>query len=140
MGIVPGSVGLFVVDVDEGGSAAVQAVVGLLGAVRSKRAHGRHLYYPAPQREVRNRKWRMGPGGGEVRGTRGYVILWDNAAEAVAGAIKRAPETPAVDPDELPGLGESRCVPLDQVPRGSSEYGTQPARLGGGGAGRPQGS
>ena len=31
-GIVPGSVGLFVVDVDEGGAVAVEAVAKLLGA------------------------------------------------------------------------------------------------------------
>ena len=31
VGIVPGSVGLFVVDVDEGGVAAVKAIVNLLG-------------------------------------------------------------------------------------------------------------
>ena len=123
LGIVPGSVGLFVVDIDEGGAAAVEAVSKLLGeplaSVATKRAGGRHLYYPAPDGEVRNRKWETPEGSGDIRGTRGYVILWDMADLAVAAAMVRARNAPPSDPMKLPGPRGLRGLPLDQVPTGA---------------------
>ena len=86
VGIVPGSIGMFAVDVDRGDPGAVVAVLGEpLARVASRRKGGAHLYYRAEPGEVGNREWTAGEAGGEIRGTNGAAVLWD--APAVAAAV-----------------------------------------------------
>ena len=60
IGVVPASLGCFVVDVDEGGKAGVETVCTALGdpvtVIATRRPGGFHAWYRAPEREVGNRK------------------------------------------------------------------------------------
>ncbi|MCY4087674.1 MAG: phage/plasmid primase, P4 family [Actinomycetia bacterium] len=85
IGVIPGSLGCVVVDVDEGGAAAVEALRVLLGdpiATIGTRSGGFHLWYRAPAGEHGNRKWVLDapPCGGDIRGSNGFVVLWDPVA------------------------------------------------------------
>ena len=88
LGLWPESIELVVVDVD-GTPAQVMdrfeyvcSTIGVpLGSVRS-RSGGWHIYYrrgDVPKEATADRAWRMPNGevGGDVRGSNGYVILWD---------------------------------------------------------------
>ena len=85
----PASLGLAVVDVDEGGETAcaeIENIVGpALGRVTTRR--GFHLLYAAPEDPVRNRRWNTASGSGELRGNTGYVVLWD--IEGTAQAVSK---------------------------------------------------
>ena len=78
VGVVPSSLGAVVVDVDDDAPAPPVGQCVLQTATR--RAGGRHFWYRAPDGEVRNRKWLHG----DVRGSRGFVVLWDPGAVAAA--------------------------------------------------------
>ena len=141
MGLVPASVGLVVVDVDSDkerpGDRAndlikrnvtrYNAVIKILGpalVMVPSKGGGYHLYYKGTGQEG-NRKWPYG----DIRGAKGYVIMYDPAAtlEAVNRAshddveavdvsqlsrIQRATKkktktkTPRQTPDVLQGMGE----------------------------------
>ena len=82
VGVIPGSLGCVVVDVDRGGQGGVDAVVRACGApltIAGTRGGGSHLWYRAPVGEVGNRKWALGTPsyGGDIRGSNGFVVLWD---------------------------------------------------------------
>ena len=83
VGLVPASLGCVVVDVDEGGSAGVEALRGVLGepvVTVGTRGGGFHLWYPAPAGEIGNRKWGLPGAAGDIRGSRGFVVCWDPSA------------------------------------------------------------
>ena len=102
IGLIPGSLGLLVVDVDvdktgtpearraqckTGGEAAL-AALGEPLAKHWTRSWGAHLWYRAPEGEVRNQKWDRG----DIRGSRGFVVLWDPAAAVRALHAKHTAE------------------------------------------------
>ena len=86
VGVIPASLNCFVVDIDEGGDAGVEALRGVLGepitVTETRRNGGFHAWYRAPVGEVRNRRWQLGAGAGEIRGSNGFVVLWDPAEVA----------------------------------------------------------
>ena len=104
VGVVPASLGCIVVDVDEGGAAAADAVISQLGLplakVPTQRAGGFHIWYRSRDaHEIGNRAWRHG----DIRGAKGQAILW--APDLVAeGLARKAPvaDLMAIDLDRLP--------------------------------------
>ena len=95
VGVIPSSLGSVVIDVDEGGEAALAAVIEKLGPpitwTASQRPDGFHIWYRSAT-AARNRQWALGGGGGGrpvetgyVRGGHGFVILWD--AEKIADGL-----------------------------------------------------
>ena len=114
VGVVPASLGCVVIDVDEGGEQACADVVATLGRpltqVATRRAGGAHLWYRSRDAAgIGNRGWAHG----DVRGAKGYAILWDAAAVA-EGLAGKAPvaDLLAAELDQLPpkssggGVGE----------------------------------
>ena len=92
IGLKPQSCGLVVVDVDRGDSETVIAEVGAPLARVASRTPGRaHLYYKAPPEPVGNWGWSIGDAGGELRGAKGAVVLWDPPAVAAVHANGAAP-------------------------------------------------
>ena len=87
--VIPWSLGCVVIDVDDGGTAAVEAVKQVLGTpvaiTTTQREGGFHLWYRTDTAEG-NRKWALSAGGGDIRGAKGYAILWDIAGLA-AGLV-----------------------------------------------------
>ena len=79
LGVIPASLGLAVVDIDEGDPEVVIAELGAPLATVRTGGGGTHLFYRAPGGEVGNRKWALDGAGGDVRGTKGYVLIWDGA-------------------------------------------------------------
>ena len=69
IGVVPASLGLVAIDIDEGVPEVVVKQVGdpPLATVRTGRG-GTHLLYRAPEGEVRNRKWAFSAASGDIRG------------------------------------------------------------------------
>ena len=104
VGVIPASLGCVVVDVDQGGDAAADAVIAQLGLplakVPSRRDGGWHIWYRSCEAdEIGNRAWE----GGDIRGARGQAILWH--PEIVAkGLACKAPvaDLMAADLDRLP--------------------------------------
>lgn len=84
VGLIPGSVGLVAVDVDTDAAGSdlnatmhmrrgvVERLMGEPLATVPTRRQGGHMLYRAPDGEVGNLKWTYG----DVRGTRGYCIVW----------------------------------------------------------------
>ena len=87
VGVIPSSVGCVVVDVDVGAAAGCEAVKKILGppvaSTRTKRIGGHHLWFRSTGAE-NNRKWSLAAGRGDVRGGRGYAVLW-HPAQVAAG-------------------------------------------------------
>ena len=105
IGVVPASVGCFVVDVDEGSKAGVETVRTALGdpvaVIATRRPGGFHAWYRAPEGEVGNQKWSLDGAAGDIRGSAGYAILWD--ARAVAdGLAQHFDDAQLADPGRLP--------------------------------------
>ncbi len=105
VGVVPASLGCIVVDVDQGGEAAVDGVIRALGQplarVPTRREGGEHLWYQCRDaEEVGNRAWRHG----DIRGGRGYVILWDaeSVAEGLADTSRPLADLNLADLAQLP--------------------------------------
>ena len=104
VGVVPASLGCVVVDVDEGGEAAANAVISKLGQplakVPTQREGGWHIWYKCRKaEEIGNRTWQYG----DIRGAKGQAILWH--PEIVAkGLACKAPvaDLMAVDLAGLP--------------------------------------
>ena len=90
VGIIPASVGCVVLDVDEGGKDTVSELPTITHAlpfavVPSQKPGRFHAWFKSPPGEVPNGKWRTERGRGDVRGSAGYVILWDR--DEVADAL-----------------------------------------------------
>lgn len=79
VGVIPSSLGCSVVDVDVGGLAAVAAVKKTLGAPlawhKSQQEGGFHLWFRDASGSG-NRKWELDAGGGDVRGGKGFAVMW----------------------------------------------------------------
>ena len=104
VGVIPWSLGCVVIDVDTGGTEAVEAVKKVLGApvtwTRTKRDGGFHLWYRDASGSG-NRKWKLPAGRGDVRGSRGYAVLW-NPEQVAAGLVAHFDSAPPVDLSVLP--------------------------------------
>ena len=132
VGVVPASLGCVVVDVDEGGDEARQAVISQLGRpvaeVPTRRDGGWHLWFKCRDaKEIGNRAWQ----GGDIRGAKGQAILWapELVAEGLACAEPVA-DLMAVDLDQLPSKRDGGAV---------GERNMIQADLGGGGKGGKSG-
>ena len=86
IGLIPASLRCFVVDINEGGENGVAAVRGVLGepvvVIATQRPGGFHVWYRAAAGEIGNRKWELDGPVGYIRGSNGFVILWDPATLA----------------------------------------------------------
>ena len=99
VGAIPGSLWCCVVDVDDRrstGLAALHAVLGAPNAVmNTRRTGGRHAWYRALVNTVGNRQWQLSGAAGNIRGTNGFVVLWDAprlaAGQPGIGGSLRAP-------------------------------------------------
>ena len=105
VGVVPASLGCFVVDIDQGGENGLEAVRGVLGepvaVIATQRPGGFHAWYRADAGKIGNRKWGLGDAGGDIRGSRGFVILWD-AVTLADGLAQHFDDAQAADPGRLP--------------------------------------
>lgn len=83
VGIIPSSIDAVVVDVDEGGDDGVlETILRMqpskpITTSKTRRAGGWHLWYRAPSLGTGNRKWRLNGASGDIRGSAGFVVLWD---------------------------------------------------------------
>ena len=122
VGVVPASLQCFVVDIDQGGENGIEAVRGILGkpvaVIATQRPGGFHAWYRAAAGEIGNRKWGLGDAGGDIRGSRGFVILWDPATLA-DGLAQHFDDAQPADPGRLPR-------PTTQGRRGSEAVRTAP--------------
>ena len=94
LGVVASSLGCVVVDIDKGHPSTVINVLGSpLCIVETPRGH--HLWYRAPSGEIGNRTWAVNGAHGDIRGSKGSIILWDVAA--VAAGLSRVDDAVPVD-------------------------------------------
>ena len=105
VGVIPASLQCFVVDIDQGGESGVEAVRSILGkpvaVIATQRPGGFHAWYRAAAGDIGNRKWGLGDAGGDIRGSRGFVVLWD--AATLADALgQHFDDAQLVDPGRLP--------------------------------------
>ena len=105
IGLVPASVGCVVIDIDEGGEGAVTAVKKKLGAspvlwTKTQREGGFHMWF-RDECEQGNRKWHLPAGSGDIRGGRGYAIVW-NPVSVAAGLEANFGSAALVDVSKLP--------------------------------------
>ena len=109
-GFYPGSLKLVCVDVDRGGSEAVEAVCRILCAdpvaiVPTHREGGYHVYFRwAGDDEVGNWSWSLPEGGGDLRCHRGWVVLWGNAADELVKGLERADQCRPVNDESLQSI------------------------------------
>ena len=105
VGVIPASLGCFVLDVDEGGTSGVEALQEALGApitvIATRREDGYHVWHRAPDGTVGNQKWQLNGAAGDIRGSAGFVVLWD--APKLTDALARYFEDAApADPNKVP--------------------------------------
>ena len=103
LGIIPGSVGLAVIDVDvhDGGELQprIDSVIKALGhplSQYSTPSGGVHMVYRKPNRKVADTVWKHG----EVRADSGFIVMHDEAK--ILEAVRRVPKAKAVDVSKLP--------------------------------------
>ena len=84
VGLIPGSLDHAVIDIDEGEPAAAIAALGEPAFRNRTPSGGTHLWYPVARGRspVRNGKWKLDGAAGDIRGDKGFVVLW--AAGTVA--------------------------------------------------------
>ena len=118
IGVVPGSLGAVVVDLDPEGAADTTPPLGAPVLQHATRRKGTHFWYRAPDGEVRNRKWARTAGGqhvGDVRGSRGFVILWDAGAVAAAVVGDDFAMADTVDVSTLPWPKKGKGGDVEQM-------------------------
>ena len=99
LGVVASSLGCVVVDIDNGHPSTVINVLGSpLCIVETPRGH--HLWYRAPSGEIGNRTWAVNGAHGDIRGSKGSIILWDVAA--VAAGLSRVDDAVPADLSKIP--------------------------------------
>ena len=107
-GMVPGSIGAVVIDLDpnpEGDGDTTPPLGQPVLQHVTRRAGGVHYWYKAPAGEVGNRQWARTVDGklaGEIRGSNGFVVLWDCGAVAAAVVGDDFSMANEVDVDILP--------------------------------------
>ena len=86
VGLIPFSIETSALDVDQGEPLQLSLFHQPLVAVRSRRPGGQHLYY-RDDTPRSNQKWTAFGCSGEVRGARGYLILYRDADVRLAHAL-----------------------------------------------------
>ena len=118
LGIIPQSIGTSALDVDSGNWRNLPRFWVDYG---TRRNGGRHLYY-CDDVERGNRNWKAAGCSGEIRGARGYLILWGNGPERIAAAITGPRQLslfpfPAVLLEATPPKAEpGRVIPFPERP------------------------
>ena len=84
IGLIPYSIGATALDLDHGDPADLPTP---WTQYRTQRRGGAHLYYGDDEARG-NQKWQAGDCSGEVRGSKGYLILHRNGADRVARALQ----------------------------------------------------
>lgn len=86
LGIIPGSLGLFVIDVDKGNPAHLEVLFdeAELDYRKVKTPNGWHIYCYAPEQAdfKGNAKWEFAGCKGDIRYDAGYVVVYDEFAAA----------------------------------------------------------
>ena len=135
LGIVPQSIGTSGLDVDFGDW---NKMPGAWADYGTRRKGGRHLYY-CDDVERGNRNWKAAGCSGEIRGARGYLILWGNGPERIAAAITGPRQLslfpfPADLLEAIPGrvisfperpVNPYRSIDLERVPGGPGVRGAR---------------
>ena len=98
IGVVPGSLGLLVVDIDKNVDSAREIIVQSRAPLsEADTRKGKHLFYPKTKSRTGNGEWEHG----DIRQDHGYVVMWDPGA--IVEAIRKLPGEP-FNLDLLPGL------------------------------------
>ena len=83
------------------GLEALQEALGApLTVIATRREGGYHVWYRAPDGAVGNRRWRLNGAAGDIRGSKGYVILW-NPARVVDALARYFDDADPADPATL---------------------------------------
>ena len=122
VGLIPFSIETSALDVDQGEPLQLSLFHQPLVAVRSRRPGGQHLYY-RDDTPRSNQKWTAFGCSGEVRGARGYLILYRDADVRLAHALAYNEDDcpfPAglleyVEPVEVGDLGAVALDDLDSA-------------------------
>ena len=104
LGIVPWSVHTTALDKDEGDASQLIAERPPLAELLSQRPDGMHLYYLDSEGRV-NGKWKAHGCSGEVRGARGYVVLWDDPWKLVSALENPPPGAVSYPADLFEAIG-----------------------------------
>ena len=118
VGVVPASLTAVVVDLDPEGADDTTPPLGAPVVQHATRRKGTHFWYRAPDGEVRNRKWARTAGGqhvGDVRGSRGFAILWNPGAVAAAVIGNDFTMADPVDPTTLPWPKKGKGTDVEQM-------------------------
>ena len=122
IGVVPASVGLFVVDIDKNVDSAREIIVQSRAPLsEADTRKGKHLFYPKTKSRTGNGEWEHG----DIRQDSGYVIMWDPGA--IVEAIRKLPGEP-FNLDLLPGL-KSRSSRTATAEPGEEDKGGRNNRL-----------
>ena len=100
LGIVPYSIKTTALDVDEGDPKVLLNEYPALASIASRRLGGLHLYY-GDDKPRGNKNFSLHGCSGQVRGAKGYLILWDNAADILADALSSPARTSSPFPATL---------------------------------------
>ena len=113
LGIIPGSLGLFVIDVDEGNPAHIEVLFASAEKpyIKTKTPNGWHLYCFAPDGDdfKGNAKWEFAGCKGDIRYDAGYVVVYDEFCAAAE----------LVDSHRNP-ISASILIPLFGIGKGST--------------------
>ena len=71
------------------------------GDEHPSRGRQSHAWYRAPADTVGNRRWQLSGAAGDIRGTNGYVVLWD-APQLADGLARGFDAAQPADPTQLP--------------------------------------
>lgn len=94
LGLVPGSIGLAAIDVDEGDGWALARKYGL-PFVHASATQGRsHIWCRHPGGMLANRKWRYDGCSGDLRCDNGYVVAYD--LDVVVNALRAGVSNPVL--------------------------------------------
>ena len=106
LGLEPSSLGLVVIDVDKGDKAdacyQLENKLGVPLLTTTTYSDGRHLYYYyTSERLVSNKRWEWSGFSGDLRGTRGYVVLYDMVGLATALAKQEREDAVGLTPEKM---------------------------------------
>jgi len=102
VGIVPASIGVSALDVDAGDFRAIARRFRPFVRMRSRRRDGRHLYY-GDHRARPNGRFCAAGCRGDIRGGRGYLIIWPGQEGRLATALRKRDPLDFPFPDVLVG-------------------------------------
>ena len=124
LGLIPYSIQTTALDVDQGDPVNLLKKHPALASIASRKRGGLHCYYDDDQPRG-NRDFSLCGCGGQVRGARGYLVLWNDAAERLADAIASPPKRSVPFPSNLfeaagieepgPSFKPTRQAPADPL-------------------------